>query len=762
MDTALEDFRHHPHKAATSSLRIPITPASLRRKGHWNGLRQDPLRHLRALETACTKTATELSPDASKVDWKVSIVGPVGARASSPRELDATSLRQLVCVDGIATKVSHLKPKVLKSTHYCPETNKFEQRTHIDATDPQLGLKQINAATGEELPDKYVRVTTGVYPTVDGQGHLLETEFGLSEFKDHQTVTLQEMPERAPQGQLPRSVELILDNDLVDKVKPGDRIRVVGIYRALNSSAQGQRTTSGLFPTAVLVNSVHVLGRDSTSNNSMMQLQKSDLEQMEELAQRKNIVELLGKSLCPSIHGHERIKQAIVLQLLSGVEKNLANGTHLRGDINILMVGDPSTAKSQLLRAAMTVSPLSISTTGKGSSGVGLTAAVTSDPDTKERRLEAGAMVLADRGLVCIDEFDKMGESDRVAIHEVMEQQTVTIAKAGIHASLNARCSVLAAANPVYGQYERTKGVHANVGLPDSLLSRFDLLFVVLDEIDPELDRRIASHVLTGHCFKAVTGATVEEDEVDSEDEDDDYLGAVDKIKPIWTRQRYQDDDDDNEMTDEETVVDDHRHDVLHHDFLRKYLYYAKHRPQQPVLTDEASEWIALRYAHMRSRADERTVPVTARSLETIIRLATAHAKARLRDEVLEEDCIAALDLLQFALYQGQCPGMDLPVDMKSGMEQQEPPTKRARVEQSDNNESDEPTSSASEAPPCTAHIMETLDNGGGMMSLSELIVSYQEICLEENAEERVRTAVQVLETGGRIHVTEDQDVTLL
>jgi len=451
------------------------------------------------------------------------------------------------------------------------------------------------------------------------------------------------MPEKAPMGQLPRSIELVLDDDLVDRVKPGDRIQVVGVYRALATSSNGQSTTSGLFKTVVLVNNVQILGRDVSQLNFLPE----DVTNIRALAKRRDILDVLGRSLAPSIHGHGVIKKALALQLLSGVEKNLENGTHLRGDINVLMVGDPSTAKSQLLRSVMTIAPLAVSTTGKGSSGVGLTAAVTSDPDTKERRLEAGAMVLADRGIVCVDEFDKMSEADRVAIHEAMEQQTVTIAKAGIHASLNARCSVLAAANPVYGQYDRKRRIQENIGLPDSLLSRFDLLFVVLDQIDPDTDRRIAAHVIKGHRYKSGHGTSGHDSDYDDDDDESDTedMNASNNqtAHSIWQRSRYESSANDRSP--------DNNDDVLQHDFLRKYLHYAKTRIK-PVLTEEARECIASRYAEMRSRQDERTLPVTARSLETVIRLASAHAKARLSPIVEAElDVAAAMDILSFALY---------------------------------------------------------------------------------------------------------------
>lgn len=368
----------------------------------------------------------------------------------------------------------------------------------------------------------------------------------------------------------------------------------------------------------------------------------------------------MARSLCPSIYGHEFIKKALILQLLAGCERNLENGTHLRGDINIMMVGDPSTAKSQLLRSILDIAPLAISTTGRGSSGVGLTAAVTMDPETGEKRLEAGAMVLADRGVVCIDEFDKMNENDRVAIHEVMEQQTVTIAKAGIHAALNARCSVVAAANPVYGQYDKSRRPQENIGLPDSLLSRFDLLFIVLDQMDPYVDRALSEHVIKCHSYRR-PGTLMEPESFTSNYtsnllEDQQYVLEEDqqqqemRATPVWLRSSSRGNSNNNTTNTTTAATASQKDDILTKDFLRKYIHYAKSN-FQPMLTDEAEEKISVAYANMRAHQTKKNLPITARTLDTLIRLSTAAAKSRLSKEILQEDVEVAVELLNFVLF---------------------------------------------------------------------------------------------------------------
>ena len=547
-----------------------------------------------------------------------SLSGSFGFQRVSPRELMSTMLSKLVNLEGIVTRASLVRPKVQRSVHYCNETKQFHTREYRDVT----------SLTG--LP------TGSVYPTRDEAGNLLVTEYGLCKYRDSQTISIQEMPENSPPGLLPRSIDVILEDDLVDSCKPGDRVSIVGIYKAAPSKGSG--SMSGVFRTLLVASSVSSLGKET----QQLRLTARDTRNIKRISQREDCFDLLAQSLAPSIFGHDFIKKAMGLLLLGGIEKNLKNGTHLRGDINLLMVGDPGVAKSQMLRSVMNIAPLSISTTGRGSSGVGLTAAVTSDKDTGERRLEAGAMVLADRGVVCIDEFDKMGENDRVAIHEVMEQQTVTISKAGIHTSLNARCSVVAAANPIMGTYDHNSTITKNISLPASLLSRFDLLFIVLDQMTARHDRDLSEHVLRMHRYRRPgddgTSAGLF-NERHQEDDDEMADEEEDAAVPVFTRY--------NRLLHGPRTSS--FQDLLHTEFLKLFIAYAKRR--NPTLTQEASEQIVNNYVEMRQDATNKTIPITVRALETMIRLATAHAKLKLHTEVTQEDVEIAFDLMQYALY---------------------------------------------------------------------------------------------------------------
>ncbi|RLN32434.1 hypothetical protein BBJ28_00002271 [Nothophytophthora sp. Chile5] len=489
-----------------------------------------------------------------EMQFHVGFEGDFGHHNVNPRGLLASYLTQMVCVHGIVTKCSAVRPKVVRSVHYCKETNAILSRVYRDNT----------SLTGAP--------TSSVYPTKDENGNYLETEFGLSQYKDYQMLSMQETPETAPLGQLPRSCEVIVENDIVDKCKPGDRVRVIGIYRPLGGN--GTAASTAVFRTVLIANNVQLLGKEVNG----IVMTGDDLLHIREFAKREDSFDMLARSIAPSIYGHAEIKQALLLQLLGGVEKNLENGTHLRGDVN--------------------VSP----------------------------------------------------EADRVAIHEVMEQQTVTIAKAGIHATLNARCSVLAAANPVYGQYNKNKKPQENIGLPDSLLSRFDLLFVVLDRLDRGADRNISDHVLRMHRYtrpgQEGVPLSFEVSSTDhmallseaSGDRQDDSKSIFQKYDPLL-HGGYQ-----------SSSYAGSGNGILTLDFLKKYIYYAKTR-LQPVLTDSAIDLIAEGYAELRSQQNARTLPVTARSLETLIRLASAHAKSRLSKSIDTVDAEKAMGLMSFALY---------------------------------------------------------------------------------------------------------------
>ena len=563
----------------------------------------------------------------------LNLQGMLGTHLVSPRGLTAELTNQYVGVQGIVTRISEVRSKLVYSVHYCEETKKGNIKEYND----QMKIAESSNTYGQPLNGNFeIGKASGfmnnAIPQRDINHNPLTLEYGHSKFRNNQTILLQEPPERTPLGQLPRSVEVILEGDLVDKVKPGDRIQVNGVFKTISTMATN---TSGGVKTVLIGTNVQELNNDIQQN----EFTGEDLKRIRELSKQRNVFDVLANSIAPGIYGHQDIKRALVLQLLGGNETNLEDGTHLRGDINILMIGDPSTAKSQFLRYMLNIAPNAINTTGKGSTGVGLTAAVVVDRDLGERHLEAGAMVLGDRGIVCIDEFDKMNEVDRVAIHEVMEQQTVTIAKAGIHVSLNARCSVLAAANPIYGQYQSDVSASRNIGFPDSLLSRFDLCFIVLDEHSSELDRKISEKVLDNHMF-TIDAAKFGDDAEDKVIEPEIKL-EENKKTTMYEKYNPRAKSDNN--------------NILTKEFLRKYIYYAK-RKINPSLTREATDYISKSWTNIREKSVSeewkgKTIPVTVRTLESLIRLATAYAKARLSQKVEKQDALNAVELLTNSFF---------------------------------------------------------------------------------------------------------------
>eukprot|EP00397_Hematodinium_sp_SG-2012_P000916 GEMP01000917.1.p1 GENE.GEMP01000917.1~~GEMP01000917.1.p1 ORF type:complete len:768 (+),score=195.06 GEMP01000917.1:1931-4234(+) len=547
---------------------------------------------------------------------RIAFTGAAGRHHVTPRGLTATMVTKLVVVEGIVTRTGDSKPKCMLSIHHCAPTGETRTREHVDPC----------ALMHQEL-------IGGDIPQLDDNGNRFDTELGLGYYKDVQNFTIQEMPENAPSGQIPRSVDVRCDQDLVDTIKPGARVRVTGMYKAFPQVDQ-KGVTNGCFPCRIIANNIQLLSEDV--NRTIVTA--ADIRACKQIAARDDTIELLTRSFAPSICGNETVKKGLLLLMAGGSEKNLPNGTHLRGDINVLLVGDPSCGKSQMLRFVMNTAKLCISTTGRGSSGVGLTAAVNIDRRTGERRLDAGAMVLADRGIVCIDEFDKMGVNDRVSIHEVMEQQTVTIAKAGIHTTLNARCSVLAAANPIYSNFDDTLPLAKNINLPDSMLSRFDLIYVMRDLLTVDQDRKIAAQVLrqARYCPQDGAGEQNEADEfhdpIYERQENENYEVAKQMSEKIFERKKF--------TTDEIITVD----------FLKKYLTVISKR-EVPQLSKDACRDIGAAYADLRQRVKNspnrgNELSVTTRSLESMIRLATALAKLKMRDEVTVEDVRLTRELI--------------------------------------------------------------------------------------------------------------------
>lgn len=404
-------------------------------------------------------------------------------------------------------------------------------------------------------------------------------------FIDQQTLKLQETPDAVPVGEMPRHILIHVDRHLTNQVVPGTRVTLVGTY----SIFQSKQRASALVNTVAIRNPyLKVLGIQTDVDTAAQGLTFTEQEEEEFLRMSRlpDLYEVFSKSIAPSIYGNDDIKKAITCLLMGGSKKILPDGMRLRGDINVLLLGDPGTAKSQLLKFVEKISPIAVYTSGKGSSAAGLTASVQRDNQTRDFYLEGGAMVLADGGVVCIDEFDKMRDEDRVAIHEAMEQQTISIAKAGITTVLNSRTSVLAAANPIFGRYDDLKSPGENIDFQTTILSRFDMIFIVKDDHNESRDRSIAQHVMNIH-----TGNP------NADDQEGEF--------PIET--------------------------------MKRYIQYAKARCA-PRLTPEASEKLLSHFVAIRRRLqvneadmnERSSIPITVRQLEAIIRITESLAKLTL------------------------------------------------------------------------------------------------------------------------------------
>ncbi|KAF2687766.1 minichromosome maintenance protein MCM [Lentithecium fluviatile CBS 122367] len=438
-------------------------------------------------------------------------------------------------------------------------------------------------------------------------------------YRNYQKLTLQESPGTVPAGRLPRHREVILLWDLIDSAKPGEEIEVTGVYRNNYDAALNSKNGFPVFATIIEANYV-VKSHDQLAG---FRLTEQDELAIRNLAKDPKIVDKIINSIAPGIYGHTDIKTAVALSLFGGVSKEAAGSHRMRGDINVLLLGDPGTAKSQVLKFVEKTAHRAVFATGQGASAVGLTASVRRDPMTSEWTLEGGALVLADKGTCLIDEFDKMNDQDRTSIHEAMEQQTISISKAGIVTTLQARCAIVAAANPIGGRYNSTIPFSQNVELTEPILSRFDILCVVRDTVDPTEDERLAKFVVHSHgrahpLQNSGYNHSAKKSEQNGEDEEDEMEVDQDGYKP----------ENEGEIPQE---------------LLRKYILYAREKCK-PKLYQMDTEKVARLFADMRRESMATgAYPITVRHLEAIMRIAEAFCKMRLSDYCSSQDIDRAI-----------------------------------------------------------------------------------------------------------------------
>ncbi len=503
------------------------------------------------------------------------------------RNIRSEHLGKLVMIEGLVRRKTDVRPKLKHLEYLCtnPACSYSEEKLRVPQNEDKARVLKAcpKCKSGVELVNK--------------------------DLVDSQNLVMEEIPEQLENSSdQPKRMNVVLQNDLVSpfkdsKTNPGSRVYVIGIVKEIPI-----KTTSGSDSTNfdLLIDCNFI---DLTEDDySEIKISKEEEKQIKELAAKDDVVDILVKNMAPSIYGHNRIKEAVLLQLFGGSGALKGDGIKTRGDIHILLIGDPGAAKSQLLKSASKIAPKSMFVSGKSATGTGLTASVVKDDFTRGWALEAGAIVLANGGLCAIDELDKMSDEDTSAMHEALEQQTISVAKANIRATLRCETTVLGAANPKFGRFDPYGDISKQINFPPALLSRFDLIFILRDIPDKKKDDLIADHILQTHRDKSKT---------------------VTEIKP---------------------------------DFLKKYIAYTK--SIKPVLTLDAIEKIKEFYVSIRNVAgdgeDVKSVPITARQLEAIVRLSEAYAKMKLDKRVSVEYAQKAIDLLLYCLQK-------IGVDPKTG-----------------------------------------------------------------------------------------------
>jgi len=517
------------------------------------------------------------------------------------RDIRSNDIGKLVSVEGLVTKATEVRPKIVEAAFECPFCH------HIFSM----------AQAGSQFKEPYE------CPQEDGgcgrkvQRFLLRVD--KSKFANAQKVRLQESPEELRGGELPQALDVNLEDDISGEVAPGDRVIVTGILRSYQRVTQFGKK---------LFFDIYLDGNSLELKEEVFEeigITDEDERAIMELKDQPDVYEKLIKSIAPSIYGYEEIKEAMILQLFSGVPKELPDESRVRGDIHVLLVGDPGVAKSQLLTYLVKLAPRGLYTGGKSSSAAGLTAAAVRDEFGEGRwTLEAGALVLADKGIAAVDEIDKMRKEDRDALHEAMEQQTVSIAKAGIMARLNSRCSLLAAANPIGGRFNKYDPISKQINMPPTLLSRFDLIYTMVDLPSEERDTKTAEHIIETHYAGELLARFAHGGEMDEEGKER-FREQVEAMKPEVPKE-----------------------------LLRKYVAWSK-RNVFPVMSEEAKKKFSGFYIGLRRQGyedEEAPVPITARQLEALIRLGEARARTRLSDTITAEDAEQVINVVNFCLKQ--------------------------------------------------------------------------------------------------------------